>query len=114
MKTLVILLSFITTLAGIPLNAQNSFAALDNTPQIFAQIQKQMRVPQNMKNTVSTEKIRVVFTIDEKGKAHVVEVNTNRPDLKSSVISQFEAIDFTDAKNTDNQQYSIWLTFKVL
>ncbi len=114
MKTLVMLLSFITTLAGIPANAQNSFASNDNTPLIFAKIQKNMHVPQNMKDAVSSERVRVVFTIDEKGKAHVVDVNTKRPDLTASVIKQFEAIDFSDSKDCGNQQYSIWLTFKVM
>jgi hypothetical protein len=73
-----------------------------------------MRVPESMKNSVSSERVRVVFTIDENGKAHVLDVSTRRPELKGSVISQFEAIDFPESRNTNGQEFSIWLNFKAM
>ena len=81
---------------------------------IFSKIQQYMRVPESMKNVVSSERVRVVFTIDENGKAHVVDVCTRRPELKGSVTSQFEAIDFSDSRDTNGQEFSIWLNFKVM
>ena len=113
MKTLVVFLSLITLLAGNPVNAQAIFAS-NSTPLIFQKIQSSMHVPENVKNSITSEKVRVVFTIDETGKAHVIDVCTRRPEMKASVIEQFEAIDFTDSKDTNNQEYSIWLTFKVI
>ncbi len=114
MKKLTFMLSFMITLATIPAQARGTIISFDKTEIIFSRIQKNMHVPQNMKNVASTERVRVVFTIDEKGKAHVMDVNTKRPDLKASVISQFEAIDFTDVLDSGNQEFSIWLTFKVM
>jgi hypothetical protein len=123
MKTLVLTLSLLISSAAISVQAQPVYVT-ENTPAlsssetptagIFAKIQRHMRVPESMKNTVSSERVRVVFTIDENGKAHVVDVCTRRPELKGSVTSQFEAIDFSDSKNTNGQEFSIWLNFKVM
>jgi hypothetical protein len=113
MRTLVIFLSLITCLAGIPANAQ-SFTGADKTPLIFEKIQNSVQVPEIMKGSVSTERVRVVFTIDENGRAHVVDVNTARPDLKAPVTKQFEAIDFSATADGSGQMYSIWLNFKVM
>lgn len=113
MKTLVIFLSLLICSFGTTANAQAIYVA-DHTPGIFEKIQTSMRVPSSMKNTVSSERVRVVFTIDETGKAHVIDVNTNRPELIASVKQQFETIDFSDSKDTNNQEYSIWLNFSVL
>ncbi|MDQ3109634.1 MAG: hypothetical protein M3R17_07035 [Bacteroidota bacterium] len=123
MKTVILSLSFLLCFSGIPVCAQTNFtadpyaatAAQNKTQsQIFAKIIQHMHVPESMKNTVSSERVRVVFTIDENGKAHVVDVCTGRPELKSSVTGQFEAIDFSDSKDTAGEMFSIWLTFKVL
>jgi hypothetical protein len=113
MKKLVVFLSLIILSAGNSVNAQGMYVA-DNTPQIFAKIQSGMHVPESMKSSVTTEPVRVVFTIDENGKAHVVDISTRRPEIKESVTRQFEAIDFSDAKNSGSQEYSIWLNFKVM
>lgn len=113
MKTFTIFLSLLICSVGSSTNTDSNYVA-DNTPKIFEKIQHNMQVPDLMKNTVSSERVRVVFTIDEKGKAHVIDVNTNRPELKDSVKQQFEAIDFSDSKETNNQEFSIWLNFKVM
>jgi hypothetical protein len=126
MKTLVLSLSMFVCLAGIPVNAQAVYVT-ENKPviaaeakastihsAIFDKIQQSMRVPAGMKSAVSSERVRVVFTIDKNGKAHVVDVCTRRPELKDSVTTQFEAIDFSDSGNTNGQEFSIWLNFKVM
>ena len=113
MKTIAIFLSLVACLAGIPANAQ-SFTASDKTPLIFEKIQQSVQVPDVMKGSVSSERVRVVFTIDESGRAHVVDVNTARPDLKAPVTRQFEAIDFSGSADGSGQMYSIWLNFKVI
>ena len=91
-----------------------SASTAPNTSGIFTKIQESMRVPESMKTAVSSERVRVVFTIDQNGKAHVLDVGTRRPELKGSVTSQFEAIDFSDSKATNGQEFSIWLNFKVM
>jgi hypothetical protein len=113
MKTLVFLFAFLLCLGGIPAGAQN-FSSAGHTPQIFERIQSAMRVPEAMKNSSAAERVRVVFTIDENGHAHVVDVNTRRPELRQSVTSQFEAIDFTGTGGPEGETYSIWLNFKVM
>ncbi len=123
MKTL--LLSLLIALTSVATYAQPLAPAENNpgltstttsngTQEIFARIQQHMRVPESMKNVVSSERVRVVFTIDENGKAHVLDVGTRRPELVDSVIGQFEAIDFPDSRNTYEQEFSIWLNFKVM
>jgi hypothetical protein len=122
MKTLVLSLAALICFTSV--NAQAVYVneninhpaapSTDKQSAIFLHIQENMRVPAGMKSEVSSERIRVVFTIDANGKAHVVDVNTRRPDLRSSVIRQFEAIDFSDSKDTNGQQYSIWLNFNVM
>jgi hypothetical protein len=122
MKTLVLSLAALICFTSV--NAQAVYVneninhptapSTDKQSAIFSHIQENMRVPAGMKSEVSSERIRVVFTIDENGNAHVVDVNTRRPDLRSSVIRQFEAIDFSDSKDTNGQQYSIWLNFNVM
>jgi hypothetical protein len=123
MKKAILSLSILLCFSGMPVNAQTAFAGEPSAPatttsfsqsEIFERIQRTMRVPESMKNAVSSERVRVVFTIDAEGKAHVVDVCTRRPELKSSVTGQFEAIDFSDSKDTGGQLFSIWLNFKVM
>jgi hypothetical protein len=125
MKTFILSLSLLicfsaTAVQGQPVYVTEKIPAMsagtsaNSHAGIFEKIQQQMRVPESMKNVVSSERVRVVFTIDENGKAHVVDVCTRRPELKGSVTSQFEAIDFSDSKNTNGQEFSIWLNFKVM
>ena len=125
MKTILLTLSLALSLSAVTLHAQPLYSAA-TTPDvaavnpssiaqaaIFDKIMEHMRVPESMKSNVSSERVRVVFTIDENGKAHVLDVNTGRPELKASVTSQFEAIDFTGA-TAIHQEFSIWLNFKVM
>ncbi len=113
MKTLATIFSLVIFFATAPAHAQGLLPS-DKTSLIFENIQNNIHVPDNMKNNVSSERVRVVFTIDEKGHAHVIDVNTDRPDLKSSVVKQFESLDFSDASDNGGQTYSIWLNFKVM
>lgn len=113
MKTIAIFFAtLVFSLTSIPADAQISSTA--STPQIFQKIQDNLRVPENMKSTVSTERVCVVFTIDENGRAHVIDVASGRPDLRGSVTSQFESIDFAGITGTEGQTYSIWLKFNVM
>lgn len=113
MKTIAILLTaFALSLAPVSVNAQIS--ASSSTPLIFEKIQQSMHVPENMKGTVSSERVRVVFTIDEKGHAHVIDIASGRKDLHAQVIRQFESIDFSNTGDSSGQTYSIWLDFNVV
>lgn len=124
MKTIILSLTLLICVSAVTVHAQPVFvtenipsasaSTAPNTSGIFAKIQESMRVPESMKSAVSSERVRVVFTIDQNGKAHVLDVCTRRPDLKGSVTSQFEAIDFSESKGTNGQEFSIWLNFKVM
>ena len=88
MKTLVLSLAVLICFTSV--NAQAVYVtenvnhpaaqSTDKQSAIFSQIQQNMHVPDGMKSKVSSERVRVVFTIDNNGKAHVVDVNTRRPD----------------------------------
>jgi hypothetical protein len=113
MKTLAILLTaFTLSLAPVNVNAQIS--ASNSTPLIYQKIQQSMHVPENMKATVASERVRIVFTIDEKGHAHVVDIASGRTDIHPQVIHQFESIDFSGTGDNSGQTYSIWLNFNVI
>lgn len=122
MKTLILSLATLVCFTTVTANAQavyvnenyNTVKSGAQQSAIFSRIQQSMHVPAGMKSEVSSERVRVVFTIDADGKAHVVDVNTRRPDLKPSVIAQFESIDFSDSKDTNGQEFSIWLNFNVM
>ena len=125
MKTILPSLSLLLTLTSISAYAQPVSTAENNpgitatdasiaTQKIFARIQQHMRVPESMKGVVSSERVRIVFTIDEKGNANVLDVGTRCPELIGSVISQFEALGFPDSRNTNGQEFSIWLNFTVM
>lgn len=113
MKTLAVIFSFAILFTVTPIHAQISMPT-DKTPLIYQTIQDNIQVPADMKNTVSSERVRVVFTIDPNGHAHIMDINTNRMDLKKSVTEQFEALDFSFAGDNNGQTYSIWLNFKVM
>jgi hypothetical protein len=113
MKTLALLFSFVIIFSATQLRAQTRTMA-DKTPLIFQTIQDNIQVPDDMKNVVSNERVRVVFTIDPNGHAHVMDVNTNRFELRKSVTEQFEALDFSFASDNGGLTYSIWLNFKVM
>jgi hypothetical protein len=112
MKTITLLF------AAILLTFNTGFAQIKSTsvkqPSIAQLIQQNLRVPENMKGSVATERVRLVFTFDENGKAHVTDIVSARPDIHDSVISQFEAIDFSKSDKKTGETYSIWLTFSVL
>ena len=113
MKTLAILLTaFALSLAPVSVNAQIS--ASNSTPLIYQKIQQSMHVPESMKGTVASERVRIVFTIDEKGHAHVVDIASGRNDIHPQVIRQFESIDFSGTGDNSGQTYSIWLNFNVI
>lgn len=113
MKTIAILFTALSlTFAPVAANAQ--LTSSNSAPLISQKIQDNLHVPDQMKNSTATEPVRVVFTIDEKGHAHVVDIASRRPDLHASVISQLESIDFTGTNCDHSQTYSIWLNFKVV
>ncbi len=126
MKTLILILALFIGFTNVSINAQSlsasksaslisgneNFVSPEN--KIYQKIQNTMRVPSVMKEESISARIRVVFTIDETGKAHVLDVATKNEKIRKSVINQFEAIDFADSKETQGQEYSIWLNFKVL
>jgi hypothetical protein len=112
MKTLAVIFSLVIFFTATPVRAQ--VIPTDKTPLIFKTIQDNIQVPVDMKNTVSSERVRVVFTIDPNGHAHVMDVNTTRFELKKSVTEQFEALDFSFAGDNGGQTYSIWLNFNVM
>lgn len=113
MKTLTIFFTaLVLSFSTISANAQ--ITATNSAPQIYQKIMDNVRVPENMKSTVSSERVCVTFTIDENGRAHVIDVAAGRTDLRKPVTSQFEAIDFSGLTDTNGQTYSIWLNFKVV
>lgn len=60
------------------------------------------------------QRVFVVFSIAENGAVAVHEVGTANPELKASIVAQFQAMQFDNAQNSYDGMYSIWLNFKTL
>lgn len=120
MKTLATLLTAALLFTAQIGNAQRYSAeglstASGNAPSIHTKIISNVKVPDVLRNSESSlEKVRVLFTIDENGKAHIVEINSNRADIISNVKAQIESIDFNGSEYSTTEQYSIFLTFKIV
>lgn len=73
-----------------------------------------MHMPEHLKTPGITEKVFVVFTIDENGAAHIVEMSKCTPETQASITKQFETIDFSGTGHNAQQTYSIWLKFNMM
>ncbi|HTL82607.1 MAG TPA: hypothetical protein VL651_12930 [Bacteroidia bacterium] len=113
MKTLATILTATLLFTAQIGNAQR-YAVDGNAPSIHSRIVSSVKVPDALKNSDNTEseKVRVLFTIDELGKAHIVEINSDRADIIQDVKQQIESIDFSGSEYSILEQYSIFLTFK--
>jgi hypothetical protein len=80
---------------------------------IHSMISKQIRIPAQMKNQKLNEKVNVEFKV-ENGKASVVNVKTQNPELKLYIIDQFRAMKFDSTTEKQGVTYFIDINFKVL
>lgn len=111
MKTLNILaLAFILLSSPLVADANDSGSHIDS---IAARIQTTVHLPDAL-NTEGNQRVFVVFSIAENGGVMVHEVGTGNPDLKSSIVSQFQSMQFDNSQNEYDGMYSIWLNFKTL
>lgn len=94
----------ITTTAAIAGNGTN----------INSVISKQLKVPAELKNNKLNEKVNVQFKISENGKATVMNVETNNPELKKYIFNQFPKMNFNSTKGKPEAVYFVDINFKVL
>ena len=54
------------------------------------------------------------FKVDQAGKATVINVETQNPDLKQYITEQFPKIEFTGVNEKPEEVYIVDINFKVL
>ena len=85
-----------------------------NDKKIGAIIRKELKVPATLKACKLDEQVNVQFRLMENGKAAVLDVKTNNPELKKYIMSQFPKLDFNAVNEKKNAVYFIDINFKVL
>jgi hypothetical protein len=105
MKKIVILIIAIFISYGV------TQAGTENTIQ--SMIRKQISVPSELKKQKLDEMVFVQFKL-ENGKAEVLDVKTNNPELKNYVIERFKSISFDKTTEKQGVVYFIDINFRVL
>ncbi len=103
----------ITTLV-VALIISISAAIAGNGNNINSVISKQLKVPSELKNNKLNEKVNVQFKISENGKATVMNVETNNPELKKYIFNQFPKMNFNTSTGKPEAVYFVDINFKVL
>src|SRR5687767_11143653 len=102
MKTLhILVLALAITFAPVIGHAHEN----NHVDSIAHKIQSAVTLPASCQD-VENQRVFVVFSIAENGAVAVHEVGTLNAELKASIISQFQAMQFDI---TYNGMYSIWL-----
>lgn len=91
-----------------------SAAVAGNGNNINSVISKQLKVPTELKNNKLNEKVYVQFKIAENGKAIVLNVETNNPELKKYIFNQFPKMNFNQNEEKPEEIYFININFKVI
>ncbi len=85
-----------------------------NGTSINSVISKQLKVPNELKSNKLNEKVNVQFKIAEDGKAVVMNVETNSPELKNYIMKQFPKMNFDSVSEKQGAVYFVDINFKVL
>lgn len=86
----------------------------ENGTSINSVISKQLKVPNELKSNKLNEKVNVQFKIAEDGKAVVMNVETNSPELKNYIMKQFPKMNFDSVSEKQGAVYFVDINFKVL
>lgn len=110
MKTLrFLIIAIILTFSSVGANA-NVYSCTDS---IAARIQSTIQFPEAC-SIAENQRVFVVFSIAENGSVVVHEIGTKDTNMKSSLTSQFESMQFDNSNSDYDGMYSIWLTFNRL
>ncbi|MFL5763310.1 MAG: hypothetical protein ACJ77K_05155 [Bacteroidia bacterium] len=85
-----------------------------NDKKIGSVISRELKVPAALKANKLNEKVNVQFRLQSDGKAAVLEVQTNNPELKSYILDQFPKLNFTSVTEKKEAVYFVDINFKVL
>ena len=111
MKNIHILaLAFALLINPLTVNAHDKETS--HVDSIAAKIQSTVHI--NTEDGAEDQRIFVVFSITETGTVLVHEVGTADPQVKQSITTQFQAMQFDNTQNEYDGMYSIWLNFKTL
>jgi hypothetical protein len=85
-----------------------------NDKKISSVIQRDLKVPAELKTTKLNEKVNVQFRLNSDGKAVVMDVQTANPELKNYIMNQFPKLNFNSVDEKKETVYFIDINFKVL
>lgn len=111
MKTL----SLLALIFALTASSVNGYAVTSgiHVDSIAAKIQSTVTLPESCRSN-ENQRVFVVFSIAENGIVTVHEVGTADAELKTSIINQFQAMQFDNSDHSYDGMYSIWLNFKTL
>ncbi len=89
-------------------------ATAGNGNSISSIISKELKIPAELKHNKMNEKVNVQFKITESGKATVMKVETESPELRQYIMSQFPKMNFNPSSKDQEAVYFNDINFKVL
>jgi hypothetical protein len=91
-----------------------SNAVAGNEASVQNVISSQMRLPSELTKHKLNELVELSFRVDENGKASILEIGTNNPELREYVTRKFNAMDFSKVSLNKQTTYFININFRVL
>ena len=78
---------------------------------ISKKIEAAVSLPKELRTPGFSQKVKIVFTVDEKGNVNYEAAATKNPELKKAIESQFKQMSF--AELTPNTAYNVVINFIV-
>lgn len=114
MKTVLILIVslFFRNFYGVnPPKKKSIYQSTEKTIQSLFKF-PQVLIHKNQESEIKTQKVEVLFTLDEKNKVNYANAKTNNPELKTEIEKQFKELVLQKLKS--NVAYCITLCFEIL
>ncbi len=95
-------------------NANPTPVSTSSNEILVQAIRKAVKLPEELKNSITHERVLVVFTVTTQGEIKVVSVGSPNAVLRKSITQQMQSIALNNNLSNSEKTYSIWLDFKVI
>jgi phosphoribosyl-dephospho-CoA transferase len=112
MKKFILLV--LLTVFGMTANANPSPGSTSGNDLLVQAIRKAVKLPEELKNSITHERVLVVFTVTAAGEIKVVSVSSRNVILRKSITQQMQSIALNNSSSDSEKTYSIWLDFRVI
>ncbi|MGL4597613.1 MAG: hypothetical protein ACRCYO_08800 [Bacteroidia bacterium] len=116
MKKILLLLLLVLAVFSITANATpNPTPVSTSSNDVLVQaIRQAVKLPEELRNSITHERVLVVFTVTAQGEIKVVSVGSRNSILRKSITQQMQSIALGNSSSDTEKTYSIWLDFKVI